>query len=123
MPTTNDIGDRGEALAAAHLREAGYQILEQNYRHGRNEVDLVCEDPHQGDEVVFVEVKTRTGEGFGPPEASVTAEKQAALVEVAQAYLHEHERAGAPARFDVIGILLVGDSPEISHYENAFLGR
>ncbi len=123
MTTTNDIGDRGEALAAAFLREEGYEILDRNYRHGRNEVDLVCADPREGGEVVFVEVKARTGEGFGPPEASVTAEKQATLVEVAQAYLHEHGQEGAPARFDVIGILLGGDAPEISHYENAFLGR
>jgi putative endonuclease len=120
MSTTNDIGDRGEDLAAAFLRDAGYRVLDRNYRFERNEVDLVCRD--SGGEVVFVEVKTRTGEGFGPPAASVTREKQAALVEVAQGYLHENELGGAPARFDVIGILLTGDEPTVRHYENAFLG-
>jgi putative endonuclease len=121
MSTPNDIGERGEALAAAFLEdEAGYRVLERNYRFERNEVDLVCLDPSAGGEIVFVEVKTRTGTGFGPPEASVTAEKREALVEVSRAYLHERQLEGAPARFDVVGILLTDGDPDIDHHENAF---
>ena len=120
MPTTNDIGDRGEELAAAYLVEAGYSVLDRNYRANRHEVDLVCRDPGDEKELVFVEVKTRTGTGFGPPEASVTPDKQAALREVARAYLHAHDLEGAPARFDVIGILLSGEEPRIDHHRNAF---
>ncbi|MFO8100345.1 MAG: YraN family protein [Salinibacter sp.] len=123
MPTTNDIGDRGEDLAADFLREAGYQIIERNYRHERNEVDLVCRDPESGGEVVFVEVKARSGTGFGPPEASVTPKKQTILTTVARAFLHEREIEGAAARFDVIAVLLSGDTPTIHHYPNAFLAR
>lgn len=121
MATTNDIGDRGENLAASVLRDTGYRILERNYRFGRNEVDLICYDPREEGELVFVEVKTRTGTTFGPPEASVTAEKQRVLTEVAQAYLYEKDWEGAPSRFDVVGILLTGDDPQVEHYENAFL--
>lgn len=120
MTTTNDIGDRGEDLAASFLAENGYRVLERNYRFERNEVDLVCLDPDQGGEIVFVEVKTRTGRGYGPPEASVTEEKKAALVEVSRAYLHERQLEGAPARFDVVGILVLDDEPEIEHHQNAF---
>ena len=119
MTTTNDIGDRGEDLAASFLDEAGYRILNRNYRFERNEVDLVCRDPEEA-EVVFVEVKTRTGRGYGPPEASVTDEKQASLIGVARAYLHEHDLEGKPARFDVVGILLSGEEPQIEHHRNAF---
>lgn len=120
MPTTNDIGDRGEDLAAAHLEADGYRVLDRNYRFMRNEVDLVCLDPEQGGEIVFVEVKTRTGRGFGAPEASVTEEKQQALIEVARAYLHERQLEGAPARFDVLTVMLTDEDPTIDHYENAF---
>ncbi len=119
MPTTNDIGDRGEDLAASYLDEAGYRVLERNYRSERNEVDLVCEEPDEG-EIVFVEVKTRSGCRFGPPEASVTDEKQASLIEVGRAYLFEHSLEGTSARFDVVGILLSGNEPQIQHHENAF---
>lgn len=121
MSTTNDIGDRGEELAASVLRDAGYRILERNYRAGRNEMDLICYDPRDEGELVFVEVKTRTGTGFGPPAASVTADKQRVLTEVAQAYLYERDWEGAPARFDVVGILLGGDDTQVEHYKNAFL--
>jgi len=120
MPTTNDIGDRGEDLAAAFLQEAGYRVLERNYRFERNEVDLVCRDPERDGEIVFVEVKTRTGSGYGPPEASITEEKQESLIAVSRAYLHERALDGTPARFDVVAILLADEQPQIDHYENAF---
>ena len=71
MSAPHEVGDRGEALAASFLQDAGYRILDRNYRHGRNEVDLVCLDT-RSQEIVFVEVKARTGTGYGPPEASVT---------------------------------------------------
>lgn len=120
MPTTNDIGDRGEEIAAAFLEQQGYRILKRNYRFERNEVDLVCLDPNKGGELVFVEVKTRSGSGFGPPEASVTDEKKDALINVSRAYLHEQNLEGVPARFDVVGVLLLAGDPEIQHYQNAF---
>lgn len=120
MSTTNDIGDRGEELAAGHLEEGGYRVLERNYHFERNEVDLVCLDPEKGGEIVFVEVKTRSGLGYGAPEVSITEEKKQSLVEVGRAYLHERRLEGAPARFDVVTVLLGGEEPEITHYENAF---
>jgi len=121
MSSTNDVGNRGEALAASFLESKGYRILARNYRFQRNEVDLVCRTPGTDAEVVFVEVKTRSGEAFGPPEASVTPAKQEALVSAARGYLHEHELEGTPARFDVVAVRLRADDRQIDHYENAFL--
>lgn len=120
MTTTNDIGDQGEELAATYLEEKGFRILESNYHFERNEVDLVCLDSQKGGEIVFVEVKTRSGENYGVPEESVTEEKKESLIEVARAYLHERKLEGAPARFDVVGVLLTGKEPDIKHYKNAF---
>lgn len=119
MVTTNDIGDRGEDAAAAYLKNRGYRVLARNYYFERNEVDLICRD--SDDELVFVEVKTRSGSGYGPPEAAVTEEKKQSLVTVARAYLHEQQSGDAPARFDVVTVLLADDqAPKINHYENAF---
>lgn len=120
MASTNDIGDRGEDVAASHLEDHGYRVLERNYYFQRNEVDLVCYDPSGSGEIVFVEVKTRSGMDYGPPEASVTDDKQSALIEVARAYLHERNFEGAPARFDVVAVLLGDTEPEVSHHKNAF---
>lgn len=122
--STKHIGDRGEAIAAAYLEQAGYRILERNYRFERAEVDLVCFHPApdtERGELVFVEVKTRSGLGFGAPEEAVTEEKQERIVHASQAYLYERRLEGAPVRFDVIGIVLnVGSDPDIEHFENAF---
>lgn len=119
------IGDRGENLAATYLEQHGYRILDRNYRYERAEVDLVgfepAETPEQGGTIVFVEVKTRSGLGYGAPEEAVTDAKQQHIVRAAEAYLYERQLEGAPVRFDVISIVLQqGGAPEIEHFEDAF---
>ena len=123
MAATKDIGDRGEALAAAYLEEQGCIILERNYRFERAEVDLICFEPtgEASGELVFVEVKTRTGLGFGRPEEAVDEEKQRNMIKGAKAYLYESHMENALSRFDVIGVVLRGDrEPQIEHFKNAF---
>jgi putative endonuclease len=123
--TSKRIGDRGEALAADFLAEQGYRIMDTNYRYERAEVDLVCYEPDEdvarGGEIVFVEVKTRSGLGFGAPEDAVTDEKQQHIVRAAQAYLYERQLEGAPVRFDVVSVVLnQDDTPAIEHFKDAF---
>lgn len=123
--STKAIGDRGEALAAAYLEEQGYRILDRQYRFQQAEVDLVCFLPavpyELGGELVFVEVKTRTGTSFGRPEEAVTLTKQRNIRHAAEAYLYEHRMDGVPCRFDVIAIHLPpGQPPKIEHFKDAF---
>lgn len=117
-----DVGDRGEDLAAAHLEARGWLILDRNYRYERAELDIVCYEPTEGGgTIVFVEVKTRRGLGYGRPEESVTPEKQRTIARVAEAYLYERELLNAPVRFDVVAVLLRdGSEPVIDHFEHAF---
>ncbi|MEM1126833.1 MAG: YraN family protein [Bacteroidota bacterium] len=122
---TKDVGDHGEALASAYLEREGYVIMERNYRFERAEVDLVCFLPaipyEAGGELVFVEVKTRTGLRFGRPEEAVDEAKKQNILKAAEAYLHEAKMDGTPCRFDVIGIVLHdGQEPEIEHFKDAF---
>ncbi len=114
-----DIAKTGEALAVAHLKARGYDILARNYRAVRGEIDLIAQD---GDCIVFVEVKTRRSLKFGLPQAAVTAHKQRQISKVALAYLQTHNLFDAPCRFDVIAIHL---SPQLEvlkleQIENAF---
>ena len=114
-----DIAKTGESLAVAHLKARGYEILAQNYRAVRGEIDLVAQD---GDCIVFVEVKTRRSLKFGLPQAAVTTQKQRQISKVALAYLQAKNRFDAPCRFDVIAIHL---SPrlellKLEQIENAF---
>lgn len=123
--TTKDLGDRGEAIAARYLEAEGYVILDRNYRYLRSELDLVCyepaEDTSRGGEVVFAEVKTRSGLGYGRPEEAVSAVKQRHIARAAQAYLYERKLEKAPCRFDVISIVLdERGEPQIEHFKRAF---
>ncbi len=123
--TTRRLGDRGEELAARFLESQGYVILDRNYRFQRAEVDLICLEPTSDTssrgEIVFAEVKTRSGLGFGRPEEAVSEEKRRHIVRAAQAYLHERRLEKAACRFDVISILLQdGSDPKIDHFKRAF---
>ncbi|HEV3496670.1 MAG TPA: YraN family protein, partial [Actinomycetes bacterium] len=89
MPTTHpadrgELGRRGEALACARLTAAGLRVVARNWRCQTGEIDVVAEAPGL---LVFCEVKTRRGDGYGSPAAAVTAAKQARLRGLAAAYL------------------------------------
>lgn len=82
------LGRRGEELAAEELRRRGYEIVARNWRCPEGEADIVA---RQGEEWLFVEVRTRRGRGFGLPEESITPRKRARMAAVAARYLAEHE--------------------------------
>ena len=96
-------GDKGEELAKAFLSEKGYVVLEKNIRLFRREIDLICLD---GEEVVFVEVKTRQGSKFGYPEESVTPKKVQHIATAAEGYLQQRGWSERLWRIDVVAILL-----------------
>ncbi|MGB3543540.1 YraN family protein [Rubrivirga sp.] len=121
--TTAEIGRKGEDAAVAHLEANGYRILERNFRFSREEIDIVAFEPNERDDggmIAFVEVKARSGDGYGRPEAAVDTAKQKAIKRVAEAYLHERRLIPSPTRFDVIAVHLRGPQVEIEHFKHAF---
>ncbi len=109
-----DLGLGGEELAARYLESSGCAILERRWRPARTdtgEIDLIV---REGDEIVFVEVKTRRSADFGPPEEAVTAGKRGQLRRTAAAYLQESGcGADVTFRIDVIAILEPDDGGRI----------
>ena len=89
-----------------------------NYLCRWGEVDIVAND---GEELVFIEVRTRSGATFGTPEKSVTAAKSRRLVATAQDYLQKHGLEQSQWRIDLVGIHLDGTGKllGINHLENA----
>lgn len=110
-------GARGEERAAGFLREKGYRILERNYRCPLGEMDLIARD---GKTVAFVEVKTRSSERFGPPQAAIGEQKQRRMTAIALYYLKAKGLLGGPARFDVVAVSLDGGRETVTLYKNAF---
>ena len=97
------IGQRGEILAASHLRKLGYHILETNRRTPYGEVDIIA---LEGSALCFVEVKTRSSLDFGHPFESVDERKQKHLIRAAQHYLQEaQDRDFKSLRFDVLALV------------------
>ena len=108
-------GEFGEALACRYLEGLGYLCLEKNYRAQGSEVDLIMQD---GDTLVFVEVKARSGGRFGLGREAVTPNKQQRIIRGALAYLQAHGRLEGFSRFDVVEIDLI--TREATHIPNAF---
>lgn len=110
------LGRRGEDLAASHVRELGWEILERNYRTRFGEIDLVCQDRGT---IIFVEVKTRASSDVARPDQSVTQRKQAKLRRLVEEYLVRHNLESRDVRFDVLGVILKGRRPEFDHIVGA----
>ena len=111
------LGRWGEAQAAEYLEQKGYEIVAFNQRTPYGEIDIIA---RQEQELVFVEVKTRTSLKYGYPEAAVNLDKQEHLLAAVQAYVQEHPEVAGTWRIDVIAILRRrGKALEITHFENA----
>ena len=113
------VGSRAEDLAATLLEARGYRIVERNWRRPEGELDLVAEDRGV---LVFVEVRSRTGEERGHPLETVNARKRARVARAARLYLAIAQPAATDFRFDVVGITFARDGapPAITHVEDAF---
>ena len=111
------LGKEGERVAELYLKHKGYKLVERNYRCSAGELDLIVLDRRV---VVFVEVKTRSGHGFGSPLEAVEFHKQRKMIQAAQYFLSEKRLHQRDARFDVVGISWPGREPVVEHIENAF---
>lgn len=112
------LGALGEKRAAEFLKKRGHRILETNFRCREGELDIISRD---GDCLVFVEVRTKSGADFGSPEESVTRAKREKLVSVALAYLQTHRNLPESWRFDVVAVEVgrEGQTTRIEVIENA----
>ncbi len=111
-----ELGKQGEQIAAEHLIEKGFTILERNWQSSHQEVDIIAK---QGGLVCFVEVKTRATDKFESPYKAVNKQKQKHLIRAAQRYIEKLSEE-VEARFDVISIVLNAHQQEIEHIEEAF---
>lgn len=118
MAAHNDLGNKGEKMALHYLFSSGYEILETNYRFSRAEVDIIAKD---NDVLVFVEVKSRSTERYGPPENAVDENKIILMMDAAYDYM-EKVNHNWEIRFDIISIILSrNNAPKLKHLEDAFV--
>ena len=116
MSESHSLGQKGEEIAAGYLKNKGFRIRHQNWVSGKKELDIVAEN---NDNLVFVEVKTRTYDMNLQPRDLVTREKQKLMILAAEAYIRKYD-INKESRFDVITLISKGKDFEVEHIENAF---
>ena len=116
MADHNKLGEEGEKIAVEHLTDKGYEILETNWRSGREEIDIIAVHDKT---LVIIEVKTRQSNYSGNPEEFVTKTKQSRLIKATSSYIEEIDFNGN-TRFDIISVMIGEGPPELVHIEDAF---
>ena len=112
-----ELGKNGENIAKQFLENVGYLILEENWRHLHKEIDIICKDEST---LVFVEVKTRSGDFFQKPHEAVDLKKQLLLIDAAEAFIENYTDFNE-IRFDIISILYnTNKMPIVEHIKEAF---
>jgi putative endonuclease len=115
-------GDFGERVAASHLESHGYKILERNWSTREGEIDLIAS---RGDDLVFVEVRSRKGRDFGAPEESITERKRSHILSTIGSYLEQHPDSPPNYRIDLVVLELdrKGRVMRVEQIENAIEGE
>mgnify|MGYP006077827259 FL=1 len=105
-------GKIGEDKATEYLEKLGYKIIERNFVAKQGEIDIIAKDKQ---ELVFIEVKTRTNTLYGKPVEAVNEPKQKHLINTAKYYLYSKHLENEFVRFDVIEIYLKNKSIKVNH--------
>lgn len=102
MGERQELGRDGEDAAAEYLTRHGMQVVARNWRCRYGEIDIIA---REGAVLVFCEVKTRRGTGFGVPLAAITATKLARMRRLAALWLEENGGHRGPVRIDAVGLM------------------
>jgi putative endonuclease len=112
------VGAYGERVAARHLIAAGLEVLDRNWRGPDGELDIIARECGT---VVFCEVKTRRGNGYGLPAEAITPTKSARIRRLATCWLAEKGFSGGQVRFDVVSVWPQRSGPAaVEHLRGAF---
>lgn len=117
MARHNETGKLGEELARQYFIKANYTILETNWRHRRNEVDIIATKNNM---LHFIEVKCRRSSTFGHPEESVTKAKIKNMIDASEEYLFLNPHFQR-IQFDVLAITLINEEVEYFLIEDVYL--
>lgn len=110
--TKKQTGNLGEQLACKYLEQNKYQILNRNFYSYHGEIDIIAK---KANEIIFIEVKTRTNCTFGRPIEAVDDYKMRHIFKVARYYLYITNQENTPTRFDVIEIFISNGKFTINH--------
>lgn len=112
MYKRHEIGKLGEDLACKYLQDKGYKIIERNFEARQGEIDIIAKDK---EELVFIEVKTRSNISYGKPAEAVNEIKQNHLIKTIEYYIYSRHLEDEFIRIDIIEIYLWKNKYRVNH--------
>lgn len=109
-------GKSGEDIATEYLENKGYCILERNFRCNQGEIDIIALDKN---EIVFIEVKTRSNQNYGLASEAVNKQKKNHLIKTIKYYIYIRNLEKEYIRIDVIEIYIKNKKTYINHIKQA----
>lgn len=116
MYIRHNLGKTGEDVAEIYLLKKNYKIIERNFSCRQGEIDIIAKDK---DEIVFIEVKTRTNKKYGQPIDAITYYKKKHMIKSINYYLYVRKLENAFVRIDVIEVYQKKDGFWINHIKGA----
>ena len=101
------LGATGEEIAVDYLISQGYVVFDRNWRSKSGEIDIIASEKFNShDELIFIEVKTRSSRDYGDPIEAITATKYLRMYRLALEWLSENSASREAWRLDVISIVI-----------------
>ncbi|MGI9546019.1 MAG: YraN family protein [Flavobacteriaceae bacterium] len=116
MTKNQELGRKGEDLAAAYLTKLGYSIIRRNYRYLKAEVDIIAQ---KGEVLAMVEVKSRNGAFYQNLSDTISKKKRKLIVMAADHFVQENA-LDIEVRFDIITVVRTSGRYTIEHISSAF---
>lgn len=111
-----ETGKSGEEIASKYIENQGYEILERNFSCQQGEIDIIAKDK---EEIVFIEVKTRTNKKYGLASEAVNENKQNHLLRAIKYYIYIKKYENKFIRIDVIEVYIKNGKVEVNHIKQA----
>lgn len=119
MYKKHEIGKSGEEFVAEYLINNNYKILDRNFYCREGEIDIIAVDKNKN-EVVFIEVKTRSNCSYGRPIAAVNSVKQLHLQKCIKYYIYKNKLETCFVRVDVVEVYVLKNKMLINHIKQVF---
>lgn len=116
MYVSHELGKIGENIISEYITKLGYKVLERNFECKQGEIDIIAKD---NEELIFIEVKTRTDMSYGEASEAVTNVKKRHLINSIKYYIYKNNLENQPIRIDVAEVYIKNGRVKINYIKQA----
>ena len=116
MYVSHELGRIGENIIADYITKLGYKVVERNFECNQGEIDIIAKDK---EELVFIEVKTRTDISYGEASEAVTNTKKRHLINSIKYYIYKQKLENQPIRIDVAEVYINKGKVKVNYIRQA----